>query len=395
MTATDSTTPRRPVRTGRGRHVRSGRAGSRPAGCTSSASGSRSARGSISPTNVIGSPTRSSTTSTVTPRGVTLGAEIRGVDLTTELTDGEVADIRRALADYKVIYFRDQPVTSAQHVAFARRFGELEIHPFISGNEEHPELVRFEKGADTGGFENGWHHDVTWREVPSMGAILHAIQVPRDRRRHPVLRHGRGLRRPHRRVEGAHRGDARDPRLHARVRAARSPPTSRRRCGRQYPLVRHPVVRTHPVTGRKLIYVNGYFTSHIDGLDEDESREVITHLIAQAGVRRVPVPPELGARHHRVLGQRRRAALRGERLLPRHPDHGAGQRRGDPPRLERRRMGVTTDWNPVLRDEFEKPYWARPDASSSPTNGRVTTSSRHTTRCSPPSTSHRSPRSRC
>ena len=83
-----------------------------------------------------------------------------------------------ALADYKVIFFRNQPLTSAQHVAFARRFGELEIHPFITGNEAHPELVRFEKGADTGGFENGWHHDVTWREVPSMGAILHAIEVP-------------------------------------------------------------------------------------------------------------------------------------------------------------------------------------------------------------------------
>ncbi|MEZ5166883.1 MAG: TauD/TfdA family dioxygenase [Acidimicrobiales bacterium] len=115
----------------------------------------------------------------VIPRGVTLGAEIRGVDLTADLAEPVVDELRRALADYKVVYFRGQPVSSAQHVALARRFGELEIHPFITGNEEHPELVRFEKGADTGGFENAWHHDVTWREIPSMGAILHAIQVPR------------------------------------------------------------------------------------------------------------------------------------------------------------------------------------------------------------------------
>ncbi|MEZ5244206.1 MAG: TauD/TfdA family dioxygenase [Acidimicrobiales bacterium] len=219
----------------------------------------------------------------VIPRGATLGAEIGGVDLTTDLSDAQIADIVRALADYKVVYFRDQPITSAQHVAFARRFGDLEIHPFITGNQDHPELVRFEKGADTGGFENGWHHDVTWREVPSMGAILHAIQVPPtggDTLFSDMGAAYDGLTDEWKqRIEGMHA-------IHDYMLAfsAQVPDDKKDEMRARYPLVRHPVVRTHPVTGRKLIFVNGYFTSHIEGLDDAESREVITHLIAQAGV---------------------------------------------------------------------------------------------------------------
>ena len=219
----------------------------------------------------------------VTPRGVTLGAEIIGVDLTTDLADAEIADIARALADYKVVYFRNQPINSAQHVAFARRFGDLEIHPFITGNEEHPELVRFEKGADTGGFENGWHHDVTWREVPSMGAILHAIQVPPTGGDTLFADMGAaydGLTDEWKtRIEGMHA-------IHDYMLAfaAQVPDDKTAEMREKYPLVRHPVVRTHPVTGRKLIYVNGYFTSHIEGLGDAESREIITHLIAQPAV---------------------------------------------------------------------------------------------------------------
>jgi taurine dioxygenase len=220
---------------------------------------------------------------TVIPRGVTLGAEVRGVDLTADLADEAVDELARALADYKVIYFRDQAITSAQHVAFARRFGDLEIHPFITGNDEHPELVRFEKGADTGGFENGWHHDVTWREVPSMGAILHAVQVPAtggDTLFSDMAAAYDGLTDEWKaRIEGLHA-------IHdyTLAFAGQVPDDQKAAMREKYPLVRHPVVRTHPVTGRKLIYVNGYFTSHIDGLDDAESREIITHLIAQANV---------------------------------------------------------------------------------------------------------------
>ncbi len=219
----------------------------------------------------------------VTPQGATLGAEVSGVDLRTDLCDEVIADIRRALMDYKVLVFRDQPITPAQHVAFAGRFGELEIHPFITGNSEHPELVRFEKGVDTGGFENGWHHDVTWREVPSMGAILHAVQVPPTGGDTLFSDMGAAY-------------DGLDDDVKQRIDglfavhdfmlafAHQVPEGKMAEFRARYPQARHPVVCTHPETGRKLIFVNCYFTSHIDGMDESEGTELIRHLAGQASV---------------------------------------------------------------------------------------------------------------
>ena len=219
----------------------------------------------------------------VTPRGATLGAEVGGVDLRTDQSDEVIAEIRQALLDYKVLVFRDQPITPAQHVAFARRFGDLEIHPFITGNAEHPELVRFEKGVDTGGFENGWHHDVTWREVPSMGAILHAIQVPATGGDTLFCDMGAaydGLDSDTKeRIDGLFA-------VHDFMLAFKHqvPEGKQEEFRARYPQARHPVVCTHPETGRKLIFVNCYFTSHIDGMDIDEGIELIRHLAGQAKV---------------------------------------------------------------------------------------------------------------
>ncbi len=219
----------------------------------------------------------------VEPQGATLGAEIGGVDLRDELSEPVIDEIRRALQEFKVIVFRDQPITSAQHVAFARRFGELEIHPFITGNDEHPELVRFEKGADTGGYENGWHHDVTWREVPSAGAILHAVRVPAtggDTLFSDMTAAYDGLDEDLKaRIDDLHA-------IHDYMMAfGHQVPEGRKEEFRaRYPKARHPVVCTHPHTGRKLIFVNAYFTSHIDGMDFDEGVELIRQLSSQAAV---------------------------------------------------------------------------------------------------------------
>jgi len=215
--------------------------------------------------------------------GATIGAELSGVDLTADLPEAVIAEIRQALHDYKVVFFRRQPLTAAQHVAFARRFGELELHPFIPSNTAQPELVRFEKSADVGGFENGWHHDVTWRECPSMGAVLHAISVPPtggDTLFADMIAAYEGL----------------DDELRARVDGLTAvhdyaqvfghviPESEREAVRAKYPLVEHPVVCAHPATGRKHLYVNRFFTSHVVGLEPDESTALISRLSRQADI---------------------------------------------------------------------------------------------------------------
>jgi len=217
------------------------------------------------------------------PRGTTVGAEIVGIDLRQELTDGVITDISRALCDYKMIFFRDQPITSAQHVAFARRFGDLEIHPFITGSSDHPELVRFEKSADVGGFENAWHHDVTWRERPSMGAVLHAIQVPAtggDTLFSDMGAAYDGLDEATREL-----ADGRFAIHDFMLAFGQQVPSDQQEALRaKYPLARHPVIHAHPVTSRKVIYVNRFFTSHIEGLSEADSNDLILRLARRAEI---------------------------------------------------------------------------------------------------------------
>jgi taurine dioxygenase len=213
--------------------------------------------------------------------GATLGGIVKGLDLSKPLADDVFEELGRAWVDYKVLFFRDQVLTAQQHVDFARRFGELEVHPFFRSNDELPELVRFAKDADTGGYENGWHHDVTWREIPSKGAILRAVQVPdtggdtlfcdmnaayeglsdeiKDRIEGLVAEHDY-MQAFGSTIEGADAEAMRE----------------------KYPIVEHPVVIHHPISGQRLLYVNRFFTSRIVGLDPAESDELLVTLFAQA-----------------------------------------------------------------------------------------------------------------
>jgi len=213
--------------------------------------------------------------------GATVGGEIVGVDLTASLPDGVVAEIRQALFEYKVIFFRDQPLTPAQHVAFARRFGDLEVHPFLASNTGEPELVRFEKTAEVSGYENSWHHDVTWRARPSMGAVLHALDVPES-----------GGDTLFSDMYAAY--DALDEATKAEVDGLSAvhdftqtfghtmTAEQRREAQAQYPPVLHPVVCTHPATGKLHLYVNRPFVSHIEGLDREASLDLLDRLCRQA-----------------------------------------------------------------------------------------------------------------
>jgi taurine dioxygenase len=250
-------------------------------GAIAARQGTRSARARTWRQNGSGSPASSGSTSPWRHKGVTLGGLIEGLDITGDLPDAVIDEIRRALFEYKVIFFRDQPLTPERHVAFARRFGDLEIHPFIPPNGEYPELVRFEKSAEVGGYENSWHHDVTWRATPSMGAVLHAVRVPAVGGDTLFSDMYAGLRRARRRHQEPHRADDRSPRLHAVVRR---PSTAGRvdEFRERYPIVEHPIVCRHAQTGRKLLYVNVNFTTRIVGLSDDDSRDLLALLCQQA-----------------------------------------------------------------------------------------------------------------
>jgi taurine dioxygenase len=217
------------------------------------------------------------------PMSPTVGAEIGGVSLVEPLDDATFAEVHRALLDYKVIFFRDQDITPEQHVAFARRFGALETHPFVPHRDGYPEVMMLEKSDKIGGYENVWHSDVTWRLEPSLGSVLLAREVPRvggdtlfcdmyaayeglsDRVRASLD----GLRAVHDFVRTFGRMMSADELAKKRL---------------EFPPAEHPVVRTHPETGRKGLYVNAPFTSHIVGMEPDESDRLLELLYRQATV---------------------------------------------------------------------------------------------------------------
>ncbi len=223
--------------------------------------------------------------------GATIGAIIQGVTVGGDLPQEVIDELRAALYAYKVIFLRDQAITSADHVAFAGRFGELEIHPFIPSNTGIPELVRFEKTAEVAGYENAWHHDVTWRERPSMGAILHAIAVPAvggDTLFADMYAAYEGL--PAEVRERISTLVAEHDFM--RSFAGQVPADQRAAMRARYPLVEHPLAPTHHATGRRYLYANHNFVNRIVGLDPDESAELLTLLCGQADY------PEYQCRFH-------------------------------------------------------------------------------------------------
>ncbi len=111
----------------------------------------------------------------------TIGAEVSGISLGDAARDaGLFAEIRALLLAHRVLFLRDQDITRAEHVAFARRFGDLEDHPIAGSDPEHPGLVRIYRSEERNPYENNWHVDGLWRENPAMGAVLRCIECPSD-----------------------------------------------------------------------------------------------------------------------------------------------------------------------------------------------------------------------
>lgn len=219
----------------------------------------------------------------VVPLGSTIGGELRGIDITRPLPDEAVAEIRRALNEYKVIFFRDQPMDAASQVAFARRFGELEVHPFIPSPEGFPEIVLLESTPDKQVAAEIWHSDVTWRVEPSLGSILFGRRIP------PY-----GGDTVWADMELAYEllDDATKEQLEGRTAAHSFVKTFARHKSAEevaallerYPEAHHPVVRTHPETGRRCLYVNRNFTERIDDMEPQESDALLRRLYRQAEV---------------------------------------------------------------------------------------------------------------
>src|SRR5688572_27587288 len=199
----------------------------------------------------------------VEPLSCHIGAEIGNVNLGAASRDpGLVAEIRALLLKHKVLFFRDQDITRAEHVAFARHFGELADHPVASSDPDHPGLVRIYKSpeAPPDRYENAWHTDETWREKPPFGCVLRCIECP------PV-----GGDTMWANMAMAYEGLPRATKdLIANLRARHSieatfgaamPVEKRLALKAQFPDAEHPVVRTHPETGEKILFVNA-FTTH-------------------------------------------------------------------------------------------------------------------------------------
>lgn len=230
----------------------------------------------------------------IDPLTCSIGAELIGVNLADAVRDdGLFAEIRATLLEHRVLFLRDQTFTRAEHVAFARRFGELEDHPVAGSDPEHPGLVRIYKSPEQPNerYENAWHTDATWRAAPPFGCVLRCVECPSvggdtmwanmalayENLPNAVKQQIAGLRARHS-IEASF--------------GAAMPIEKRLALKAQYPDAEHPVVRTHPETGEKVLFVNA-FTTHFTNYHTPErvrfgqdanpgAGDLLRYLISQA-----------------------------------------------------------------------------------------------------------------
>jgi taurine dioxygenase len=219
---------------------------------------------------------------TIRPLTPTVGAEIGGVDLRRPLSHGEVDAIEEALLAHGVVFFRGQDITPEQQLAFARQMGPVSIPPFAPKYGTDPELIVLDQVKPLGEGADEWHSDNTFMAEPPMGSILKALQLPTyggdtcfasmyaayDALSDAMKRMLEGMEavhditRPLQRAIDAGHSDAKLAEMQ-----------------RKWPPVRHPVVRTHPITGRRALFVNGNSTVRLVGLPPRESEVLLRFLI--------------------------------------------------------------------------------------------------------------------
>ena len=219
----------------------------------------------------------------IQPLSEHIGAEISGIQL-DNLNQDAVAEIKQAWLEHKVLVFRDQKISTEAHIAFGKNFGELEIHPFADNLEDHPEIIVLEAGGDSPrqnyNAAKDWHIDVSFREKPPMGSILRGKVIP-----------AKGGDTQFSNAAAAY--EKLQPEIKARVDKLSAVndytkmfgPTTRFNSEeshedniKEFPPVLHPVIRTHPETGKRSIFTNNFFTSHIEDVDGEESDYLLSKL---------------------------------------------------------------------------------------------------------------------
>lgn len=222
----------------------------------------------------------------VNPVAGSLGAEITGVDLSRP-EEAVIAEIRRAFLEHHVVFFRDQDLSPEAQMAFGRCFGDLDTHPFVEGTQEHPEVIDIvTEPADGFNFGGGWHTDVTFLDQPDLGSILYAVEVPPYggdtlfANQHAAYESLSGTMKEL--LDGLVGLHSAGPQYSAGGYSTRSQAMRTKNSEGAEKVVRHPVVRTHPETGRKGLYVNRAFTIGIEGMRPDESAALLGFLFSHA-----------------------------------------------------------------------------------------------------------------
>lgn len=220
------------------------------------------------------------------PLSGALGAEIRGVDL-ADMDDTTGAAVQKAFVDHHVLVFRDQELTPEQQMDFGRLFGELDVHPFVEMNQTHGEILDVVTEPDDFlNFGGGWHTDLTFLDEPDLGSILYAIDVPdaggdtlfaNQHLAYEML--SDTMKEILGGLEAVHSAA---PQYGEGGTSTLSKSMETKDSEMSYKTVVHPVIRTHPESGEKALYVNGAFTTGIVGMHANESRNLIQFLLKHA-----------------------------------------------------------------------------------------------------------------
>jgi len=232
----------------------------------------------------------------VLPLTATIGAELRNVSLAEASRSPELfAELKDLLLQHKVLFFRDQDLSRAEHVALAERFGPLEDHPVAGSDPEHPGLVRIYKDLDSPPehYENAYHCDATWRQAPPLGCVLRCVETPEVGGDTIWVNMVEAYRRLPEHIKAQIEGLRASHSIQSSFGAMR-PEEQRLALKEQFPDAEHPVVRTHPETGEQILFVNAFTTHFVNFHTPERVRfgfdytpggsELLNYLIRQAAV---------------------------------------------------------------------------------------------------------------